>query len=86
MLHPIAAHSFSDQCTLARRRNGRRVFAIDDSKINLQRSPDLDQKLETPEMPLGAQIGLMDLCCGEVGVRSIVSVSLAGASLGGTAS
>lgn len=65
MLHQIAAHSFWDERGVARRWRGRRVFAIDGTKINLQRSPDLEERFGTPEGAHCPQVllsVLLDVC------------------------
>ncbi len=65
MLHQIAAHSFWDGRDVARRWKGRRVFAIDGTEINLQRSPDLDERFGTPEGAHCPQVllsVLLDVC------------------------
>jgi hypothetical protein len=65
MLHMIAASPFWGERDVPRRWNGRRVFAIDGTKINLQRHPDLHERFGTPEGAYCPQVllsVLLDVC------------------------
>ncbi len=64
MLHEIASTSF-DATFGAQRWFGRRVFAVDGSKVNLQRSPDLEAAFGVPEGCYCPQVlvsVLLDVC------------------------
>ena len=64
MVHEIATHAFQDE-GVSRRWRGRRVFALDGSKINLQRSPDLHRAFGTPHDAHCPQLllsVLLDVC------------------------
>lgn len=64
MVHEVAAHAFQD-VRVSRRWRGRRVFAIDGTKINLQRDPDLHRAFGTPHEAHCPQLllsVLLDVC------------------------
>ncbi len=65
MLHEIAEHAFEDGASVPRRWHGKRVFAVDGTKINLQRSDDLHRKFGTPQGAHCPQVlvsVLLDVC------------------------
>lgn len=64
MVHEVATHAFQD-ARVSRRWRGRRVFALDGTKINLQRSPDLHRAFGTPHEAHCPQLllsVLLDVC------------------------
>jgi len=64
MVHEVATHSFDDKRTTQRWR-GRRVFALDGTKINLQRGTDLHRAFGTPHdahCPQLLSSVLLDVC------------------------
>lgn len=64
MLHELAAKAFDSE-SVSERWHGRRVFAVDGAKINLQRSPDLNAHFGTPEGAYCPQLMLsvlLDVC------------------------
>ncbi len=64
MLHELATNAFEDS-TAEHRWHGRRVFAVDGAKINLQRSPDLHSHFGTPSGAHCPQVlvsVLLDVC------------------------
>lgn len=64
MLHELATKAFEGE-NVPHEWHGRRVFAIDGAKINLQRSPDLHEHFGTPEGAHCPQIllsVLLDVC------------------------
>ena len=65
MLHEIATHAFDGGKSVPCLWHGRRVYAVDGTKINLQRDPDLDQYFGTPEgayCPQALVSVLLDVC------------------------
>ena len=65
MLHGLAADFFDDVFGPEQRWHGRRVFAIDGTKINLQRSPDLEAAFGIPDSGYCPQVlvsVLLDVC------------------------
>ena len=64
MLHEIASNTF-EKAFESQRWHGRRVFAIDGTKINLQRSPELESAFGVPEGGYCPQVlvsVLLDVC------------------------
>ena len=64
MLHEIASTSFETTFE-SQRWHGRRVFAVDGTKLNLQRSPDLEAAFGAPESGYWPQVlvsVLLDVC------------------------
>ena len=64
MVHEIATSAFQDK-HMSRRWHGRRVFAIDGTKVNLQRSPGLHKAFGTPHEAHCPQLllsVLLDVC------------------------
>lgn len=64
MVHELATHAFED-ASVTRRWRGRRVFALDGTKINLQRSPALHKVFGTPHDAHCPQLllsVLLDVC------------------------
>ena len=49
MLHEVASASFDATSGASLRWFGRRVFAVDGTKVNLQRSPDLEVAFGVPD-------------------------------------
>ena len=65
MLHEIGEHAFESGARAPRRWHGKRVFAVDGTKINLQRSHDLHAKFGTPQGAYCPQVlvsVLLDVC------------------------
>jgi len=65
MLHELAEHAFEDGARVPRRWHGKRVFAVDGTKINLQRSHDLHRFFGTPQgayCPQALVTVLLDVC------------------------
>ncbi len=74
MLQEIAA-TFPERTFKSSRWHGRRVFAVDGTKINLQRSPDLEAAFGVPESGYCPQILLSTLVdvCARAPVDAVVS-------------
>ena len=65
VLHQIAATAFGDGAVCDQRWHGRRVFAVDGAKINLQRGEDLERVFGVPEGAYCPQVLvsiLIDVC------------------------
>jgi hypothetical protein len=77
VLQEIATTAFDDPSLSGLRWRGRRVFAVDGDKINLQRSPELDRAFGTPKGAYCPQVLLSVLfdVCAKMPVDAEVSSS-----------